>query len=80
MGGPIVLIKSDIHRVRDGARVDPPGVIFQLPAPQDAATAHTHPNSNTHTNPAYEGVRWGCKILGSPCQTSFLIILNFSYI
>ena len=82
MGGPIFLIKSDIHRVRDGARVDPPGVIFRLPGPQDAATAHTHPNSNTHTNPAHEGVRWGCKILGSvwPRQTSFLIILNFSYI
>ncbi len=49
MGGPIFLIRSDIHRVRDGARVDPPGVIFWLPGPQDAATAHTHPNSNTHT-------------------------------
>ena len=35
----------------------------------------THPNSNTHTNPAHEGVRWWCKILGSvwPRQTSFLI-------
>ena len=49
MGGPIFLIRSDIHHVRDGARVDPPGVIFRLPGPQDAATAHTHPNSNTHT-------------------------------
>ena len=49
MGGPIFLIRSDIHRVRDGARVDPPGVIFRLPGPQDAATSHTHPNSNTHT-------------------------------
>ena len=82
MGGPIFLIRSDIHHVRDGARVDHPGVIFRLPGPKDAATAHTHPNSNTHTNPAHEGVRWGCKILGSvwPRQTSFLIILNFSYI
>ena len=44
MGGPIFLIRSDIHRVRDGARVDPPGVIFWLPEPQYAATAHTYPN------------------------------------
>ena len=58
MGGPIFLIRSDIHRVHDGARVDPPGAIFRLSRPQDAAMADTHPNSNTHTNPAHEGVRW----------------------
>ena len=58
MGEPIFHIRSDIHRVHDGARVDPPGVIFWLPGPQYAATAHTYPNSNTHTNPAHEGVRW----------------------